>query len=67
MVDPKRSAEAVKRIQTIQQMIANHQSATTQIEHEKSDRIKHYDQRIKNEQDQIKQLSKQIEELKRQI
>jgi phage host-nuclease inhibitor protein Gam len=78
MNDPKKSAEAVKKIQEIQKTIASHQTTIARIEHEKGDRIKqienekggiirNFDQQIKNEQDRIKQYALQIEVLKHQI
>ena len=67
MVDPKKSAEAVKKIQDIQRTIASHQSNITRIEREKNDRVRYFDQQIMREQDEIKRQTKAIEDLKRQI
>jgi len=67
MNDPKKSAEAVKKIQEIQKTIASHQATIARIEHEKGDRIRYYDQQIRSEQDRIKPYERQIEDLKRQI
>jgi predicted nucleic acid-binding Zn-ribbon protein len=67
MADPKKAAEAVKKIQEIQHKITNHQSNISKIEHDKNDRIKYFDQQIKHEQDEIKQHTKTIDELKRLI
>jgi hypothetical protein len=67
MVDPRKSAEAARKIQDTQHTILNHQANISKIERDKSDRNRYFDQQIKHEQDKIKQLSKQIEDLKRQI
>jgi hypothetical protein len=67
MVDPKKSAEAVKKIQEIQHTIANHQSNIAKIERDKNDRNKYFDQQIRHEQDEIKRHTKAIDDLKRQI
>lgn len=67
MFDAKKSAEALRRIQDIQRMIASRESNISRIEREKNERIRYFDQQIKNEQDQIKQYTRQIDELKRQI
>ncbi len=67
MIDARKSAEAVKKIQEIQHTIANRQSNISRIEREKNDRIRYFDQQIKQEQDELKRLGRQIEDLKRQI
>ena len=67
MVDPKKSAEAAKKIQDINHTIQNHQTRTSSTEYEKANKVKYYDQQIKHEQDEIKRLTKLIDELKRQI
>ena len=67
MDDPKKSAEAVRKIQEIQRTITNHQANVSRIEREKSDRIRYFDQQIKHEQDEIKRHTKTIDELKRLI
>ena len=67
MVDPKKSAEAAKKIQEINRTITNHQSNISRIEREKSDRIRYFDQQIKQEQDEIKRHTRTIDELKRLI
>ena len=45
----------------------SHESRVAQLEREKSDRVKSYDQQIKNEQDLINQFNRQINDLKRYI
>ena len=67
LIDAKKSADAVRKIQEIQRTIASHQSNIARIERDKGDRIKYFDQQIKHEQDEIKRIGKQIEDLKRQI
>lgn len=67
MADPKKSAEAARKIQEINRTIATHQSNITRIEREKSDKVRYFDQQIKREQDEIKRHSRTIDELKRQI
>jgi DNA repair ATPase RecN len=67
MVDPKKSAEAARRIQEINRTIQNHQSRISTIEREKAEKVKYYDQQIRHEQDEIKRYTRQIDELKRQI
>jgi hypothetical protein len=67
MVDPKKSAEAARRIQEINRTIQNHQSRISSIERERAEKVKYYDQQIRHEQDEIKRHTRQIDELKRQI
>jgi hypothetical protein len=67
MADTKKSDEALRKIQEIRQNMKSHESRIVQLEREKSDRVRTYDQQIKNEQDQIKQFNRQIDDLKRQI
>ena len=67
MADPKQSAEAVRKIQEIQRVIANHQSTISRLEREKSDKVKYIDQQIRREQDEITRQNRQIDELKRRI
>ena len=67
MVDPKKSAEAARKIQEINRTITTHQSNISRIEREKSDKVRYFDQQIKREQDEIKRHSRTIDELKRQI
>jgi hypothetical protein len=67
MIDPKKSAEAVKKIQEIQHMIASRQSKISSIEQEKTVKVRYYDQQIKQERDEIVRHTKLIAELKRQI
>ena len=62
MNDPKKSAEALRKIQEIKQAIASHQTNITRIEREKGDRIRHHDQQIRNEQDRIKQIDHEKED-----
>jgi len=45
----------------------SHESRVTQLEREKSDRVRSYDQQIKSEQYLINQFNRQINDLKRQI
>ena len=67
MNDPKKSAEAVKKIQELQNKIQSHSSRISQIENEKKVRMAGFDQQIKSEQNQINQHKAKIEEFKRQI
>jgi DNA-binding response OmpR family regulator len=67
MNDPRKSAEATKKIQELQARIKNHTSRISQLESEKNSKIKHYDQQIQNERHQITQRTKEIDVLKRQI
>jgi predicted nucleic acid-binding Zn-ribbon protein len=67
MNDPKKSAEAVKKIQELQNKVKGHSLKISQIENEKKARMNFFDQQIKSEQNQMQQHSKQIDELKRQI
>jgi hypothetical protein len=67
MNDPKKSAEAVKKIQELQTKIKNHTMRISQIENEKKIKIRFYDQQVQSEQSQINQRTKEIEQLKRQI
>jgi flagellar biosynthesis chaperone FliJ len=67
MVDPKKSAEAARKIQEINRTIQNHQTRIASLEREKSERVRNYDQQIKHEQDEIKRHTRMIDELKRQI
>lgn len=67
MADPKQSAEAVRKIQEIQRVIANHQSTISRLEREKSDKVKYIDQQIRREQDEITRQNRQIDDLKRRI
>jgi uncharacterized coiled-coil protein SlyX len=67
MADPKKSAEAARKIQEINRTITTHQSNISRIEREKSDKVRYFDQQIKREQDEIKRHSRTIDELKRQI
>jgi chromosome segregation ATPase len=62
MNDPKKSAEALRKIQEIKQTIASHQATIARIEHEKSDRIRYHDQQIRTEQDRIKQMEHEKED-----
>lgn len=67
MIDPKKSAEAVRKIQDITRTIQNHQSAIQRIEREKNDKIRYCDQQIKREQEAIQRYTREIDALKRQI
>ena len=67
MADPKKAAEAAKKIQDIQRSISTHESNISKHEREKNDKVKYYDQQIKREEDEVKKLKKQIDELKRLI
>lgn len=67
MADTRKSDEALRRIQEIKQRMKSHELRVTQLEHEKSDRVRSFDQQIKSEQDQLKQFTRQIDDLKRQI
>jgi len=65
--DPKKSAEALRKIQEIQRKIANHDANIKRTEQEKIQRVRTYDQQIQREQDEIKRYSREIDTLKRQI
>jgi DNA-binding response OmpR family regulator len=67
MNDPRKSAEALKKIQELQVRIKSHTSRISQLESDKNNKIKQYDQQIQNERYQITQHTKEIEMLKRQI
>lgn len=67
MVDPKKSADAMRKIQDIQKAVAVHESNISRVEREKSERVRYYDQQIRAEQDRIRQYRRQIDDLKRQI
>jgi len=67
MADTKKSDESLRKIQEIRQNMKSHESRVAQLEREKSDRVKSYDQQIKNEQDLINQFNRQINDLKRYI
>lgn len=67
MKDPRKSAEAVRKIQDLQGRIKNHTSRISQLESEKNSRIKQYDQQIQNECNQMNQHTREIEMLKRDI
>jgi flagellar biosynthesis chaperone FliJ len=67
MADTKKSDEALRKIQEIRQNMKSHESRVAQLEREKSERVRSYDQQIKNEQDLINQFNRQINDLKRQI
>ena len=67
MNDPKRSAEATKRILELQTVISTHQSNIANLNRQKSEKIRYFDQQIKNEEDRVKQHNNQIVILKRQI
>jgi len=67
MADPRQSAEAVRKIQEIQRVIANHQSTIDRLERDKSDKVKYIDQQIRREQDEITRQNRQIDDLKRRI
>jgi hypothetical protein len=67
MTDPKKSAEAARRIQETNRTIQNHQSKISSLEREKGEKVKYYDQQIRREQDEIKRHLRTIDELKRQI
>lgn len=67
MVDPKKSAEAARKIQEINRTIQAHQTRISSIEREKADKVRNYDQQIRHEQDEIKRHTRLIDELKRQI
>lgn len=67
MVDPKKSAEAARKIQEINRTIQNHQTRISSIERDKVEKIRYCDQQIKHEQDEIKRHTRLIDELKRQI
>jgi hypothetical protein len=67
MNDPKRSAEATKRILELQKVISTHQSNLANLNRQKSEKIRYFDQQIKNEEDRVKQHNNQIVILKRQI
>jgi hypothetical protein len=67
MVDPKKSAEAARKIQEINRTIQSHQTRISSIEYEKANKVKYYDQQIRHEQDEIRRHTKLIDELKRQI
>jgi flagellar biosynthesis chaperone FliJ len=66
-VDPKKSAEAARRIQEINRTIQTHQTRISSLEREKSERVRNYDQQIKHELDEIKRHARLIDELKRQV
>lgn len=67
MADTRKSDEALRKIQEIKQRMKSHETRVSQLEHERSDKIKYFDQQIKSEQDQLRQFTKQIDDLKRQI
>jgi len=67
MNDPKKSAEAVKKITEIQNKIKNHTSRIAQIDSEKTTRVRAYDQQIQNEQNQINRYMREVADLKRLI
>lgn len=67
MADPRQSAEAVRKIQEIQRVIANHQSTMARLERDKSDKVKYIDQQIRRELDEITRQNRQIDDLKRRI
>lgn len=67
VTDPKKSAEALRKIQEIQRKIANHEANIKRTEQEKIQRVRIYDQQIQREQDEIKRYSREIDTLKRQI
>jgi len=67
MADTRKSDEALRKIQELRQNMKSHESRVAQLEREKSDRVRSYDQQIKNEQDLINQFNRQINDLKRQI
>ena len=67
MADTRQSDEALRKIQEIRQNMKSHESRVTQLEREKSDRVRSYDQQIKSEQYLINQFNRQINDLKRQI
>lgn len=67
MIDPKKSAEAARKIQEINRTIETHQANISRIEREKSDRVRYFDQQIKHELDEIRRHSRTIDELKRLI
>ena len=67
MNDPKKSAEAVKKIADIQSKIKNHTLRISQIDNQKKMQAKMFDQQIQNEQNQIKKYLKEVTDLKRLI
>ena len=67
MNDPKKSAEAVKKIADIQSKIKNHTLRISQIDNQKKIQAKMFDQQIQNEQNQIKKYLKEVTDLKRLI
>ena len=67
MNDPKKSAEAVKKIAEIQSKIKSHAAKIAQIENEKKMKSKFFDQQIQNEQNQIDKYTKDVADLKRYI
>ena len=67
MNDPKKSAEAVKKIADIQSKIKSHTLRISQIDNEKRSRVKSYDQQIQNEQNQINKYLQEVASLKRLI
>ena len=67
MNDPKKAAEALKKIEEITRSITNHESSINRVEHEKNDKVRYFDQQIGREQDEVKRLKRQIDELRRQL
>jgi hypothetical protein len=59
-VDPRRAAEAARRIQDLSRSIQTHQSNIARIERDKG-------QQIQREQSEIDRLTRQIADLKRQL
>ena len=67
MNDPKKSAEAVKKIADIQNKIKSHTLRISEIDNEKRSRVKSYDQQIQHEQNQINKYLQEVASLKRVI
>jgi len=67
MNDPKKSAEAVKKIAEIQNKIKSHTVRITQIDGQKKMQVRMFDQQIQNEQNQIDRYLREITDLKRLI
>jgi hypothetical protein len=65
MNDPKKTAEAIKKITEIQSKIKNHTSRISQIDSQKKMQVRMFDQQIQNEQNQINRYLKEVADLKR--
>jgi division protein CdvB (Snf7/Vps24/ESCRT-III family) len=67
MNDPKKSAEAAKKVVELQNKIKSHTSRIAQIDSQKKTQTSMFDQQIQNEQNQINRYLKEVADLKRLI